>query len=86
MNTQQHTSEAFSKRSVQQSVQRSEAFSDDGLEALGSVPVTGHVSSEVTKIIQELVALYENEVGAWRSKHNVILNRAKDFIHRAGRK
>lgn len=59
---------------------------DDGLEALGSVPVTGHVSSEVTKIIQELVALYESEVGAWRSKHNVVLNRAKDFIHRAGRK
>ena len=74
MNTQQHTSK------------RSEAFSDEGLEALGGVPVTGHVSSEVTKIIQELVALYENEVGAWRSKHNVVLNRAKDFIHRAGRK
>lgn len=70
MNTQQHTSKAFS---------------DEGLEALGGVPVTGYVSSEVTKIIQELVALYENEVGAWRSKHNIVLNRAKDFIHRVGR-
>ena len=56
--------------------------SDEGLEALGGVPVTGHVSSEVTKIIQDLVAMYENEVGALRSKHNAVLNRAKDFIHR----
>jgi len=60
---------------------------DDGLEALGSVPVTGHISpEEVTKIISDLVIMYENEVSAWRSKHNVILNRAKDFIQRVGRK
>ena len=58
---------------------------DEGLDALAGVPVTGHVSSEVTKIIQDLVAMYENEVGALRSKHNTVLNRAKDFIHRVSR-